>query len=148
MRKNIFCLILISFITGCSFLKQEEKIVINDEIIPEVDHDYDEVKEYQLSWDSIFDVELDTYYVYFYSLTCSHCSMLKNEIIEEALERKDIYFVKGSNKDVLRTDINYTIGAEIVGDFAIVGYPSLVKIEHGKVVKNVAGNSQILILLS
>ena len=109
----------------------------------EIERTYDEIKTYELVWESIFDVESTKYYVYFYSTTCSHCSQLKNYIIEKALEREDIYFVKGSSKDQITTDTKKLIGAENPGDIWILGYPSMILILNKKCVKNLAGETQI-----
>lgn len=68
-------------------------------------------------------------------------------MVDLALKRGDIFFVKGTNKDTITSDVKSTIGVSFAGDFSILGYPSLAKIVDGKVEKNVAGKSQILALL-
>ena len=129
--------------SGCSLMshhEQEQQIIEGD--VP-TDHDYQEVSDYELTWESIFDVEDTSYYVYFYSLTCSHCLELKNYMIEKAINRGDIYFVKASSKDQITNDSKKLIGAEIPGDFYILGYPTLTLISNKKCTKNMAGVSQI-----
>lgn len=133
---------------GCSLTtKQETEPTINDFIVP-VDHEYSEVGDYMITWDKMFDLDLDVYYVYFYSSGCSHCSEIKNFMIEKALEEKNIYFSKSSAKDILRKDTQSSIGAGFAGDISILGYPSLIKIEDGICTKNVAGKPAILSMLS
>ena len=127
---------------GCTerVAKSETKY---EEETPVIEHSYSEVSDYELSWDSTFDVDESKYYVYFYSSTCSHCGELKNYIIEKALKNRDIYFVKGSSKDQLTNDTKKLIGAEKPEDIWILGYPSLLKIYNRKVTKNLAGTAQI-----
>ena len=108
-----------------------------------VDHDYTEIQEYELMWETMFDVESPSYYVYFYSLTCNHCEELKNYIIEKALSLENIYFVKGSSKDQIGNDPNKSKYAENPVDIWILGYPSLLQITNHKCLKNLAGISQI-----
>ena len=109
----------------------------------QIDHNYEEITDYELFWESIFDVDSTSYYVYFYSTSCNHCEELKNFIVEKALSRGDIYFVKGTSKDQITNDKNKTINAEKPGDIWILGYPTLLKITNYKCSKNVVGISQI-----
>ena len=129
-------------LSGCFSTTKKESYVIEEADIPE-DRSYSEVADYELTWESIFDVGQDKYYVYFYSSTCNHCVEIKNYIIEKALERKDIYFVKGTSKDQLTNDSKKLIGAENPGDFYILGYPTLALISNQKCTKNLAGDVQI-----
>lgn len=143
--KKIFCLTFLPLLLGgCSIKKTEEKLDISDIKIPVTNHEYFEIQDMSINWSDILEQNKDTYYVYIYSLTCSHCTDLKNWIIDKALDRKDIYFVKGSNKDVIKSDVSITIGAMSISEIAILGYPSLLKISDKKLVKNIAGNAKIM----
>jgi len=108
-----------------------------------VEHDYAEVSDYQLLWESIFDVNKEQYYVYIYSTSCSHCSELKNYVIENALKNKNVYFVKGTSTDQIGKDPKATKYPENPRDIWILGYPSLLQISNKKCVKNLAGINQI-----
>lgn len=145
---KLFIIVPILFSAGCD-LKTEEKEDIHYTIedVP-VSHDYSEVKEFEIEFNEIFTPNLDCYFVYFYSINCNHCQELKDFMIEKALERNDIYFVKASNKVPLEDDVLYTIGAGKTEDIAILGYPSMLKIEHHIVTKNVAGQIAIKQLLN
>jgi len=140
LLKTICCLLALNY-SGCnqkvSFTESDENEVI------QIDHDYSEVEEFSLTRESIFDVDSANYYVYFYSSTCSHCQEIKNYMISKALERKDIYFVRGTNKDKITTDTKILTGAERAEDVWILGYPSLLLISNKKVTKNLAGNASI-----
>ena len=127
---------------GCFTQEKKETYVIPEGDIP-VDRDYSEVSDYELTRELMFEVDEEKYYVYFYSLTCSHCEELKNYIVEKGLERGDIYFVKGTSKDKLTNDPKKLIGAENSDDFYILGYPTLALISNKKCTKNLAGVDQI-----
>ena len=144
MRNIYFLLIFPVLLGSCSITKKEEKIDIQNVVIPDADHEYFEVEDYFINWESILLQNLNTYYVYIYSATCIHCQELKNWIIETSLKRDDVFFVKGSNKDTIKTDVKSTIGATTTEQLAILGYPTLLKIENKTLVKNVAGNSKIM----
>lgn len=103
------------------------------------EHSYDEVKDKHVFYSDIFSIESNTYYVYFYSTTCSHCNNLKEFIISLALQRDDIYFVEASQEIVFLKSIEETIGLTSIEGFGILGYPSLIKIEEHIIKKNIAG---------
>jgi hypothetical protein len=126
---------------GCS---NQGEIKVNEPVdVVEINHSYDEVREYELLWETMFDVDSPQYYVYIYSITCNHCEELKIYIIEKALTNKNIYFIKGSNKDQIGNDPNSSKFAENPGDIWILGYPSLLQITDHKCTKNLAGTVQI-----
>lgn len=137
-----FILLPILLITSCSVNEQTSKAIEEERFI-ELSHEYAEISDYELTWDSMFDVESEKYYVYIYSMTCSHCEELKDFIISKAIDRGDIYFIKGSSKDQLTNDSKKLIGAENPGDIYILGYPSLLQISNHKCTKNLAGTTQI-----
>ena len=140
-----FCkwLVVLLPVLCCCSTNEEQPPKVIDEVEIEIDRSYDEVSSYELVWETIFDVEEEHYYVYFYSTTCSHCLEIKNYIIENALKRGDIYFVKGTSKDNLTNDSKKLIGAENPDDFYILGYPSLALISNKKCTKNLSGTTQI-----
>ena len=144
--KKTLCLLTVIFLVGCSPNKVEEEY-FND--LPKValEHDYSEIKNYELSWEALFDPEDECYFVYCYSLTCNHCNELKNFMIEKALEKQNIYFVKGTNKVAFTDNVFTTLGSTNVNQMAILGFPSCIKIEDHVCKKNVAGVTQIKELL-
>ena len=142
MKFKIKLASMIFLISGCTF-NQQETSYYEQEGTPEVERNYSEVSEYELTWEAIFDVNEDQYYVYVYSTTCSHCDELKNYIVEKALQREDVYFIKGTSRDQITSDSSKLIGAQKSDDVWILGYPSLLKISSQKVTKNLAGVNQI-----
>lgn len=114
----------------------------------EIEHSYTEVLDKKIEWNSIFSIAKPTYFVYFYSKTCSHCEQLKNRIIEYSFSHENIYFVEDGKDTVLLNDVNFTLGIDSIDKFGILGFPSLIKVENQKCVLNVAGIGDILIQLS
>ena len=147
MRTFYFLAAIPLLLGSCALTKKEEIIDVSNIDIPEADHEYFEVEHVFINHSDIFKENNETYYVYIYSMTCAHCQELKNWIIGTALNRDDIYFLKGSNKDVIKSDVSNTIGITDVKDLAIMGYPTLLKISNKTLVKNVAGNNEIMSLL-
>lgn len=139
--KTAILLIGSSLLFGCQNAQANHNDY-GDYDIP-VNYDYSDVSKFTLSWAEIFTVDSDTYYAYFYSSTCSHCIEPKDFIIEKALKRGDIYFIKSSSLDQFTEDPNKSIGAGNPGDIWILGYPSLLKIENKICTKNLAGNDKI-----
>ena len=142
MKFKIKLASMIFLISGCTFNQQETSYYEQEET-PQVEHNYSEASEYELTWEAIFDVNEDQYYVYVYSTTCSHCDELKNYIVEKALQREDVYLIKGTSRDQITSDSSKLIGAQKSDDVWILGYPSLLKISNQKVTKNLAGVNQI-----
>ena len=142
MQKQLFKVILFTIVLcSCS-----NETIIQTEQYSNVsfqNFNYDDISDYELVRDTIFDVASDDYYVYFYSMSCSHCEELKNYIIEKALDRGDIYFVKGTSKDQITNDPKKSIGAGISENIWILGYPTLLQIQNQKCSKNLAGITQI-----
>lgn len=143
MKASILVLTLVSpfMLFSCTEITKEEPI---ENIIIPTERDYKEVKQYELTLETMFDVDSNSYYCYFYSVTCSHCRELKDFIISRALDRGDIYFIKSSSKDKFTTDRNLVINAENPGDIWILGYPTMLKIDDKKVSKNLVGNEEII----
>ena len=143
MKKTKYLIYLIPLLTlsGCSTTTEIETPKIEEKVT--VVHDYSEIQEYELMWETMFDVDSPLYYVYIYSLTCNHCEELKNYNIKKALTIKTIYFVKGSSKDQIGKDQNMSKFAENPADIWILGYPTLLQISNHKCSKNLAGISQI-----
>lgn len=148
MRRFYFLLIFPALVGGCFGEKKQENFNIENIEIPEANHEYFEVDKYNINWSDILKQNKQTYYVYIYSITCSHCQELKNWIIDQALNREDIFFVRATSNVPIVTDVSFTIGTEEIDKVAILGYPSLLKITENSVAKNIAGNSKIIELLS
>ena len=137
---NIFA--AISLIPSCSKSTSQIGSKVSQEEV--VNHEYSEVVKYTIIWESIFEQEKDKYFVYFYSLTCSHCASLKNDIISYALKSKNLYFVQASEDVHISEDITDSIGAISTNDLAIKGYPSLIEIDQKVCVSIASGTQEII----
>lgn len=149
--KNVLKFLLmipLFLLTSCNGGNETENLIKEININIPIDHSYSEIAQFQITWSQMFDIESESYFVYFYSETCSHCVDLKNFIIEKALELQTIYFVKSSNADILSEDTISSINAGNSSEISILGYPSMIKIENYVCIKNVAGISQIKSLLN
>ncbi|MDD4154304.1 MAG: thioredoxin family protein [Bacilli bacterium] len=107
-------------------------------------YSYDDIIDITIKWDDIFAMTPRNYFVYFYSLYCGHCQSIKDLVINYS-KRGEItmYFVEASTEVVVAKDTHLTIGAMAVEQLWILGYPSLVEIENGAVVINIAGANAI-----
>ena len=140
-RKLLFLLPLL-MLGSCN--KEDEKTKPNYPSYTNVDiYSYSDVKDKEILYSNIFGIEQSSYYVYFYSRTCSHCNDLKPFIIPMIVDRNDIYLVEASEQVVILEDVSITIGVSSIENFGILGYPSLVKIEEKVVTKNIAGINPI-----
>lgn len=143
MKIKIFLILIIPLLSSCggNYISLSSKIDnTNNE---SVNHDYPEIKQYKIEWNDIFIQAKTNYFVYFYSLTCSHCASLKNKIIEYALLNKNVYFCSNSEEVKITKNIENTIGKNDIKSFAILGFPSLVKVEKSYCVLNIAGEDEI-----
>ncbi len=147
MDKKIFFIFLIPFLVGCEVSeKPKESAIIK---IPEITtHNYFEVEDKTITWQKAFSIPLSDYFIYCYSPSCSHCSEIKDLMIETALSRENLFFVKSSEKDKIVYDVSKTIGATTPEEIEILGYPSVVEIRNNILVKNVAGKTEIKKLLN
>lgn len=144
--KKFLLIISILFLTSC--VEQNSTISFSSissiAISNEIEHEYSEISYYRLNWNEIFNVEKDDYYVYLFSTTCSHCSSIKNKIIEFALNNRNVYFIEDSAEIIFKNDVNYTIGLTSFENLAILGFPSLLKITNKILNKNIAGTEKII----
>lgn len=147
--KNLLILFIVLATLFPSCDKKEESFTYETATIdPETKHSYNEITDKKINWNDVFFPQKGHYFVYFYSLTCSHCNELKNDIIEYALNHDDIYFVQDSEDIVIDKNIASTIGINDVKNLCIKGFPSIIEIDKKILVKNVVGISDIVSLLN
>ncbi len=141
----IFLISQITLLSSCVSLSITHSNEQNEERKEQViEHSYDEISHLKIYWSTIFVQEEDNYYVYLYSVTCSHCNSIKNEMIEYALlEQEKIYFVSSSAEHVLTQEVNKYEQIDSLDDLKIKGYPTLLKLENHIVKKNLAGAKEI-----
>ena len=116
-----------------------------DKISESYQYDYKDVAQFTINKEEIFSFANNSYYVYFYKENCSHCNSIKQAIIEEAINRNDIYFFDDTN-DILKVkDLkNSIIGISKSEDIFIYGTPMLINILQGEISSYYLGTEQIL----
>ena len=83
--------------------------------------------------------------IYIYSITCSKCNAIKQDVIEYGLTHPNFYFMSIHKNDIpiLDKDINLTIGAKTYSEVFILGTPTLLEIKNGMLLNNIAGSNAI-----
>lgn len=108
-------------------------------------HTYDEVREKHIYWSNIFTRKDDSYLVYIYSLTCSHCNAIKNDVIEFALTVNiPMYFITSSPEILIDQQLATKQNVNSLENLAIRGYPTLLYLVDHVVMINIAGEKGIL----
>ena len=127
---------LLSFDSG-NIAREDNTITIGT-------YSYDDIVDITIKWDDIFAMTPRNYFVYFYSPYCGHCQSIKDLAINYSkCGEITMYFVEASTEVVVAKDTHLTIGVTSIEQLWILGYPSLVKIESGVVVINIAGANAI-----
>ncbi len=130
-------------LSSCSVFSSSSSQSSTKQISEEINHTYSEIKNKKLTWNYLFFDAESPYFVYCYSLTCSHCNSIKNKIIEYALKVENFYFYEDSLLTKFSDDIYSTIGISSSENLAIKGFPTLLKIEQSKLTKNIYGEGSI-----
>lgn len=113
-----------------------------------VDRDYSDYENITISWENVFFAAKSQYFVYIFSETCGHCIAIKDDILTFADEEEfPIYLVQFSEDIPVTYSVEDTIGATNIENLSILGTPTLIEIDEGVVVKNVAGAGRIIPLL-
>ncbi|MCD8203798.1 MAG: hypothetical protein LUB56_01565 [Coprobacillus sp.] len=116
----------------------------------EIIYAYNQLSEEQrINWDDI--LSFDGYYhVYIYSLNCTYCKELRNDIVCYALNdpKTPIYFVcYEDNADSIPLgdvdDVDLTIGATNIDEIFLGATPALIGIDNHTVIFYVCGSNTI-----
>ena len=143
MKKLFLTIISSIFLSSCSLFSSISTSLVVKSLDEEINHTYSEIKNKKLTWNYLFFDANSPYFVYCYSLTCSHCNSIKNKIIEYALKVENFYFYEDSSLTKFSDDIDSTIGISSSENLAIKGFPTLLKIEQSKLTKNIYGEGSI-----
>ena len=119
-------LIPIVMLVGCN--KQKETTTTYNE------PHYEEVEELHIEWKDIFNQENSAYYAYIYSVTCTPCSMLREEVINFAKGNNvNFYFVYPSDDIAFTDDSNLadaSLGATSIENVYCYNTPTLIGITN------------------
>ena len=145
-RKILLLMATPFFLTGCFFQKEENTQGFekkNEEELV-VERSYDEIAEYRIFWSDIFKQCNELYYVYLYSLTCSHCRSIKNEMIDYGVKQTlPIYFVESSPEHSIGEKFDKNSPVFSIESLLIRGYPTLLRLEENVVVYIAEGTKEI-----
>ena len=110
---------------------------------PEKQYDYEDVTRH-IDWYDSFDQEENEYLVYYYSDTCSHCSRIKNDIIEYYFSNiETLYFVNTNQNSVFGKTKDLT-GLSDIESFYIFGTPFLIRFKDWKISDYYPGSNSVL----
>ena len=95
---------------------------------------YNEVENMHIEWNDLFNQSQDNYYVYVYSVACTACSMLREDMVKFAKkEGQHFYFIYPSD-DITFTDdedvADASIGATSIENVNIYTTPTLMEITN------------------
>lgn len=145
MVQKFFTVFLTIFLLqSCDVSQKQLDIKSNNSVEITQNHDYNDVKNKTINFDEIFKQKNEQYFVYFYSLTCSHCSLIKNQMIEYGLNHENIYFVQASEDVKISESTDSVVGATSIEEISILGYPSLLEIEQKVCVFITSGSDNII----
>ena len=140
MKKRI-SLLTLTLLSACS-----NQLTSND-FTKTVTYDYEDFVERTISFDNLFGFELDDYYVYIYSKTCSHCENIKQEVLSFVNDYECMYLLPYSKEIPISEDVETTIGATSIEAVSILGTPTLLEIKDHALIINVAGENKIITTL-
>ena len=130
----------LAIVTSCSPVKEvtnnknvfeEQNIVVNQ----------------QISWLETLNQKENHYLVFIYSETCGYCHDMKDEIIDFA--ESDIlktYFINTKKSEVPITP-EIIENTKDVNELSIIGTPTILEIENGTAISNIAGIDKCLSFL-
>ncbi|NMV82426.1 MAG: hypothetical protein GX816_02610 [Erysipelotrichia bacterium] len=104
----------------------------------------EDIYDKTIKWHDIFEMTPHHYYVYFYSPYCGHCQSIKDLVINYSMfGNVTMFFVEANREVTVAEDTYLTIGATSIEQLWILGYPSLIEIESGLLIANIAGANAI-----
>ena len=135
----ITTLINLTLLTSCVSIKVSEL----------TKQDYKDIEQYKITWKDLFSQANSEYFVYIYSVSCSHCNDIKRDIINFVLNQTYPTYVIEYNKEIpISSYVEDSIGSTRFEYVSIIGTPSLLQIVEGVLSLNVAGSKEILQILS
>ena len=113
---------------------------------------FDIAKEQEINLVDCLSQKEEQYLVFFHSETCSKCQQIIGDVIEFANANiVTTYFLdikKAGNEIQTCTADELVLGVDNVDDLRILGTPTIIKVENGTTVANVAGKEKCLTFLN
>ena len=130
--------LLISLLILCSCSKQQEIIF----------HNYDEIRNSQISWENIFINEDDDFFVYFYAEKCGYCNEIKQSVLNFYLKNLVTWYFVNCDYEIRIGPTKDLTGIDNSDDFYIFGTPFLIRLQYQVVTDYYVGSQQILDYIS
>ena len=109
-------------------------------------YEYDDVKDKQISYLDVFNVNSDKYYLYYYQVTCYHCHGIKSKVIQFAIDSYEpFYFVEvGEDYGFLSRSKEDTIGTNDPLKAFSTMTPQLSIVVDGFIIETYIGSEEIM----
>ena len=130
--------LLLPVLLTCSCSELTEKVV----------HNYHETRDSQISWENIFFLEDDEFFVYFYAEKCGYCNEIKQSVLNFYLKNLCVFYFVNCDFEIKTGPMKELRGIDNLDDFYIFGTPFLVKFEYRVVTDYYVGSQDILDYIS
>ena len=140
MRTKLLFLLLTPLLISCQ--EAQESTPVEEEKMP---LDYSDFEDLHLEWKNLFSPAKSLYFVYIYSISCGHCSQIKDDVLTFINNQKDLFYLMEYSKEIpTSNNVAETIGKEKVEEISILGTPTLLNVSNGSLTLNIAGEKDIL----
>lgn len=116
------------------------------------EHSYSEIEHLKIRYEDCMKKEEELYLLYFYQETCADCGLIKNNIIDFALNNiKPIYFIEvdpSMPHKYSYNELDKTIGCSEYTETWVGVTPNIVTIDNHKVADNRIGAMEVEYVLS
>ena len=129
MMKRFLSLLMIpiSMISGCQKSNDSSSSIYQEPI-------YNEVEHLHIHWEDLFNQNNDKYYAYIYSVICTPCSMLREQVIDFALKEEVPFYFVNPNDDIPFTEdaslADASINATSIDQVYCYSTPTLIEITN------------------
>ena len=130
MKRLVLLLLPIVLLGGCSQKEENKK---KEETPPSYNEPhYNEVENLHIHWNDLLSKQDGTYYAYVYSVYCTHCSYLREKVVNFASSNVTPFFFIDPNDDIPFTQnmdlVNNSLGANKLEDVYVHMTPTLIGI--------------------
>ncbi len=112
-------------------------LLINSDFADNISLDYAYFQH--IEYEAITKIKLQSFKLYFYSLSCSHCEVIKDDIFKYAFYEDHVFFVQ-AKRSMLCGD---ACCLENQQTFCVNGTPTLIIVEHFDEITKIEGVSKI-----
>lgn len=143
MRKILYILLVVCSLklVCCNSVDKEENI-ISSSILSDTNFEYFNFSDHIISYSDIINLNFDCFYLYFYSTSCGHCNIIKQDILMYFNECNKDYFLVEFNENIKICNSNLEVFS--IFNFCIYGTPTLVYFEDYIFNTWYIGSSEIL----